>query len=82
MKRLIFSVMSFCLLGISVFAGDVSVFKEIGFSKDGNTYIFGTYGKTDKKFIPYPKHPLAEYIICLALLVVFTVVRNFIPTIL
>ena len=53
MKRLIFSVMSFCLLGISVFAGDVSVFKDIGFSKDGNTYIFGTYGKTDKKFIPY-----------------------------
>ena len=39
-------------------------------------------GFFDKKLIPYPKHPLAEYIICLALLVVFTVVRNFIPTIL
>lgn len=39
-------------------------------------------GFFDKKIIPYPKHPLAEYIICLALLVVFTVVRNLTPVIL
>ena len=32
------------------FAGDAAVFEDIGFSQDGNTYIFGQYGKTDKKF--------------------------------
>lgn len=39
-------------------------------------------GFFDKKIIPYPKHPLAEYIICLGLLVVFTIVRNLTPAIL
>lgn len=32
------------------FAGDVASFADIGFSEDGKTYIFGQYGKTDKKF--------------------------------
>lgn len=32
------------------FAGDAAVFADIGFSEDGSTYIFGQYGKTDKKF--------------------------------
>lgn len=53
MKKLIFTLLSFCLLNISIFAGDVSVFQEIGFSKDGKCYVFATYGKTDKKFVPY-----------------------------
>lgn len=32
------------------FAGDAAVYTDIGFSEDGSTYIFGQYGKTDKKF--------------------------------
>ncbi|GMO51479.1 MAG: DUF2259 domain-containing protein [Treponemataceae bacterium] len=35
------------------FAGDVARFVDIGFSADGRTYLFGQYGKTDKKFLPY-----------------------------
>lgn len=49
-----FLVVLFCsCVTLGAFAGDVSVFDEIGFSKDGKTYFFGQYGKTDKKFIPY-----------------------------
>lgn len=35
---------------ISSFAGDVATFVDKGFSEDGKYYIFGQYGKTDKKF--------------------------------
>ena len=31
-------------------AGDVAVFEDMGFSKDGKTYVFGQYGKTDVDF--------------------------------
>lgn len=53
MKKNIFVLIAFAIFNFSIFAGDVAVFNEIGFSKDGNTYFFGVYGKTDKKFIPY-----------------------------
>lgn len=53
MKKILISAITICLLNLSVFAGDVAVFQEIGFSKDGKTYVFGEYGKTDKKFTPY-----------------------------
>ena len=33
-----------------LFAGDVAVFDDIGFSADGKTYLFGQYGTTDKTF--------------------------------
>ena len=33
-----------------LFAGDVAVFDDIGFSEDGKTYLFGQYGTTDKTF--------------------------------
>ncbi len=35
------------------FAGDAAAFVDIGISQDGKTYIFGEYGKTDKKFQGY-----------------------------
>ncbi len=53
MKRLFiaaFSMLSFAALS---FAGDAAAFTDIGFSKDGSTYIFGEYGKTDKSFQAY-----------------------------
>ena len=33
-----------------VWAGDVATFVDKGFSEDGKYYVFGQYGKTDKKF--------------------------------
>ncbi|SFJ09101.1 Predicted secreted protein [Treponema bryantii] len=39
------------MLGLSaVSAGDVATFVDKGFSEDGKYYVFGQYGKTDKKF--------------------------------
>ena len=39
------------VLGLSaVWAGDVATFVDKGFSEDGKYYVFGQYGKTDKKF--------------------------------
>lgn len=53
MKKIIIFAFGCILAGFAAFAGDVAVFEDIGFSKDGKTYFFGEYGKTDKKFIPY-----------------------------
>lgn len=53
MKKLLIGTLTFCLMNLSLFSGDVAVFQEIGFSKDGKNYIFGEYGKEDKKFFPY-----------------------------
>ena len=39
------------VLGLSAaWAGDVATFVDKGFSEDGKYYVFGQYGKTDKKF--------------------------------
>lgn len=40
--------MAFC--AGNAFAGDVAVFVDKGFTEDGKYYIFGQYGKTDKKY--------------------------------
>ena len=53
MKKIFIGLLTFCLMNLAIFAGDVAVFQEIGFSKDGKTYIFAEYGKQDKKFFPY-----------------------------
>lgn len=52
MKKGLVASLVFLTAGIA-FAGDAAAFKDIGFSSDGNTYIFGQYGKTDVKFQPY-----------------------------
>ncbi len=48
-KILLCIVLSFTAFMFS-FAGDAAAFSDIGFSSDGKTYIFGEYGKIDKKF--------------------------------
>lgn len=52
MKR--FIIGAFCaalsLIPATLFAGDAAVFSDIGFSKDGLTYVFGEYSKTDIKY--------------------------------
>jgi predicted secreted protein len=53
MTKRILSVISLLLAGTLVFAGDAASFIDLGFSSDGRTYIFGQYGKTDKKFQAY-----------------------------
>lgn len=52
MKKIICTILC-CFAVFGAFAGDVAVFQDIGFSKDGKIYFFGEYGKTDKKFVPY-----------------------------
>lgn len=47
-KILACSILAFA--SIFAFAGDAASFDDIGFSKDGKYYIFGTYGKTDKEY--------------------------------
>ena len=50
MKKIFLACAAF-IAGISAcFAGDVASFVDKGFTSDGKYYIFGQYGKTDKKF--------------------------------
>ena len=50
MKKVVIFALLAVMAGTRVFAGDAAAFSDIGFSKDGKTYIFGEYGKIDKKF--------------------------------
>lgn len=49
MKRF-FLIASLTLISFFSYAGDAAVFEDLGFSKDGKTYLFAQYGKTDKDF--------------------------------
>lgn len=53
MKTILSIAAAFVLSATAVFAGDAASFVDIGFSSDGRHYIFGTYGKTDKKYEPW-----------------------------
>ena len=45
MKKTVFAALIIFLLSLSVlWAGDVAVFVDLGFSPDGRTYMFGQYG--------------------------------------
>ncbi|MBR6153782.1 MAG: DUF2259 domain-containing protein [Treponema sp.] len=53
MKRIHAKLAFFTILFVSslhVFAGDAAVFHDIGFSKDGKTYVFAQYGRTDVRY--------------------------------
>ena len=50
MKKLLTFGLIFTLLFSALSAGDVATFVDKGFSEDGKYYVFGQYGKTDKKF--------------------------------
>ncbi len=50
MKKLIVGGLLTILSIFAIFAGDSAVLVDNGFSDDGNYYIFGQYGKIDKKF--------------------------------
>ena len=55
MKKILGFVIISLICCVSVFAGDVAAFCDLGFSSDNNTYIFAQYGRTDKDF-----HAFAE----------------------
>lgn len=38
---------------LNTYAGDVAVYSDLGFSADGNYYLFSQYGKEDKTYCPY-----------------------------
>lgn len=48
-KVIVGGLLTICAL-FGAFAGDSAVLVDNGFSADGNYYIFGQYGKTDKSF--------------------------------
>lgn len=50
MKKITIAGIIFSLLICSVNAGDVATFVDKGFSADGKSYVFGQYGRKDKKF--------------------------------
>lgn len=50
MKKLMVCGMLGIFAAFASFAGDSAVLVDNGFSADGNYYIFGQYGKIDKKF--------------------------------
>ncbi len=53
MTRRLLCICVFFMLGLSVFAGDVAQFVDLGFSPDGRYYMFGQYGVTDKTWQGY-----------------------------
>ena len=49
MKRL-FTTIAVLTVAVLAFAGDAAAFVAVGFSRDGKTYVFGQYGKTEGSF--------------------------------
>lgn len=50
MKRIVLAGLIFLCSVFMLSAGDVASFVDLGFSEDGKSYVFGQYGRTDKKF--------------------------------
>ena len=50
MKRIVLAGLIFTCSLFMLSAGDVASFVELGFSEDGKSYVFGQYGRTDKKY--------------------------------
>lgn len=53
MNKHLFTSLLMIAIAAFAFGGDVAAFEDIGFSEDGNTYIFAQYGITDKNFQGY-----------------------------
>ena len=50
MKKIISFALCVSLCCAALSAGDVATFVDKGFSEDGKYYVFGQYGRTDKKY--------------------------------
>lgn len=51
-KWLLFGILLLAT-GTCLFAGDVAAFVDLGISRDGKTYAFAEYGRTDRQFQGY-----------------------------
>ncbi|MCQ2982776.1 MAG: DUF2259 domain-containing protein [Treponemataceae bacterium] len=52
-KKTVLCVLISLVCAVSLFAGDVATFDDIGISADGKTYLFGQYGMTDSTYQGY-----------------------------
>jgi predicted secreted protein len=53
-RKILLQLIVFSLLGtLSVFAGDVANFVDLGFSEDGNTYMYGQFGVREGSQLPW-----------------------------
>lgn len=50
MKKHLLFILYISMIIFNIYAGDAAVFVDGGFSADGSVYVFGQYGKIDKKF--------------------------------
>ncbi len=50
MKKILLIGLAFLFSLVALSAGDVATFVDKGFSEDGKYYVFGQYGRTDKKY--------------------------------
>lgn len=50
MKKNVLAGIICSLLAMTIYAGDVATFVDKGFTEDGKYYVFGQYGRTDKKY--------------------------------
>ena len=50
MKKVVLGILISLFAVTGMIAGDVATFVDKGFSEDGKYYIFGQYGRTDKKY--------------------------------
>ena len=53
MKKLLLTGITLLFTGLHVFAGDAAAFVDLGISRDGKTYAFAEYGKTDRQYQGY-----------------------------
>ncbi len=53
LKRKIFLISIFALIGASLWAGDIATFVDMGFSPDGKIYMFGQYGIESETLRPW-----------------------------
>ncbi|WP_407428589.1 DUF2259 domain-containing protein [Treponema sp.] len=53
MKKLVLSGIVLLAVNVCLFAGDAAAFVDLGISRDGKTYAFAEYGKTDKTYQGY-----------------------------
>ena len=53
MKIILFSLAVMLFTSLNLWAGDIATFVDLGFSRDGNTYIFAQYGVRSTNLRPW-----------------------------
>jgi len=53
MKKNLFPLAFLLFTGLNLWAGDIATFVDLGFSRDGNTYVFAQYGVRSTNLRPW-----------------------------